>query len=143
MNPSFSPKKFREMLVQILFSKEVGNSQFDDLAELLMQELKVSMSQFEAAHAKALLILESAKQLDEKIENLSQSYEVERIGKVEKNILRLSLYELLENQLPLEVIIAEAIRLTKKFSSDSSVSFVTALLNGIVADGKNASLPSP
>nr|NGX48373.1 hypothetical protein [Chlamydiota bacterium] len=61
-------------------------------------------------------------------------YELERISRIERSILRLGLYELLYTDLPDKVAITEAIRLTRKFATAEGGAFVNALLDAIYKD---------
>ena len=71
-------------------------------------------------------------EIDAVIAKTSQSYAFERIQSVERNILRLAVYELLyDPEMPPKVALAEAVRLTRKFGSPEAAAFVNALLDGI------------
>ncbi len=134
MNSSLSPKKLREIVVQILYSKETGACDQLELSDFFMKEMKVTKAQISSACEQAEFIFSRRGELDEKIASSAASYQLERIGKVEKNILRLAVMDVLEKRLPPEVIIAEATRLTRKFCTDSSVSFVHAIVNVIMGE---------
>ena len=134
MKSSFSPKKFREIVVQILYSLDAGVVDREELISLLMAELKVTKTQVSSAYEMAELVFEKRAELDEKITSVSASYNFERIGRVEKNILRLAARDFFEEVLPKEVIISEATRLTRKFSTDSSATFVQAIANALIGN---------
>lgn len=140
MKSSFPPKKFREIVVQILYSLDADVLDREELISLLMAELKVAKTQVSSAYEMAELIFEKREELDLKITQVSASYNFERIGKVEKNILRLAARDFFEQVLPKEVIIAEAIRLTRKFSTDSSATFVQAIANALIGT-QNTGIP--
>jgi N utilization substance protein B len=125
-------QKFREIVFLALFALDLGSEE-ESAAEIIMSELKVTkkaaMAGFERAHAAALL----KEEFDKLIAEASSSYDLERIPNVEKNVMRLSLYEMFhDDEIPPKVAIAEACRLTHKFSSPESVSFVNALLDKIM-----------
>ena len=71
-------------------------------------------------------------QLDEKIKAASKDYSLERIDLLDRNILRLALFEFLENETAPEVILAEALRLSKKFSTKEAGKFVHAVLDALI-----------
>lgn len=73
----------------------------------------------------------NAAQIDKQIEQKSQHWRLERMPVVDRNILRLAIYELTGNALPAPVIIDEALELARQFASDESVSFINGVLDAI------------
>lgn len=126
------PQKFREIVFQILYSAGFPVPETEETALMLMNELKVTKKAVLEAHAKVKQIESKLPLIDEKIGAYSTGYSFERISRVEKTILRLSLHELLfEPSLPSLVSIAEAIRLTRKFGTPESAHFVNAILDRV------------
>lgn len=123
-------QKFREIVFQVLYSFDMGNSDHKELARMLMKELNVTQRTLKNAMERAEEILEKKDELDDKIKDVSISYSFDRVPIVEKNILRLALFELFfDKEIPPKVAIAEAIRLSRKFSTPESASFINALLD--------------
>lgn len=83
---------------------------------------------------KALAIYEKKSELDQIIQKNVQGYELERISKVERNILRLSIFELQEEGISNSIMIAEGIRLCRKFGSIDSARFIHALLDAVIKE---------
>ncbi|CDZ80359.1 hypothetical protein BN1013_00869 [Candidatus Rubidus massiliensis] len=124
--------KFREIVLQLLYSYDIGRSNPEDMIEILMKEVEVTKKTVREAQVKADKILAALPELDQKIADASTAYNFERIQSVERNVLRLSLYELfIENEIPPKVAISEGIRLAKKFASPEGAKFVNALLDTI------------
>jgi N utilization substance protein B len=73
----------------------------------------------------------NAAQIDKQIEQKSQHWRLERMPVVDRNILRLAIYELTVNALPAPVIIDEALELARQFASDESVSFINGVLDAV------------
>lgn len=126
---SFSLKKFREIVLQLLFSIDMGGAEEEDLIPFLMHELKTTRKIVKEAYAQASGIYAKRESLDQKIALLSQSYAFERIGRVERNILRWGFFEQDGGLLDKAVVISEAIRLARKFSTPESADYVNALLD--------------
>jgi N utilization substance protein B len=125
-------KKMREIVFQLLYSSERGYSDEQDLIELIMKELAVTKSIVRQALEKVYLIQNHKSEIDAAISKTSQSYTFDRIQSVEINILRLAVYELLiESITPPKVIIAEAMRLARKFGTPESASFINAILDNM------------
>lgn len=106
--------------------------------EIVMDTLEVSKSSVRAGLARKEKIAAKLTEIDILLTEHSEEYALERIPKVERNILRLAIYELVfEKELPEAVVISEAIRLTKKFATPEAISFVHALLSSAFAACSN------
>lgn len=126
-------QKFREIVFQLLFSYDMAEPHREDMAALLMKELSVTRKTLREAQEKVDRILSQIAVIDEQIASISQSYEFSRIQRVEKNILRLGVYELfMDDAVPQKVAIVEAMRLTRKFSTKEAASFVNAVLDALM-----------
>lgn len=132
-----SPQKAREYLFQLLYSWDLNpeplqSSDNESWSKIMQSELHLSARELKELKAKACAIFKHYAQLDPLITEQSQSYEFARIQSVEKTILRLCLYELVVSQeLPPKVALAEAIRLTRKFSTAEAADFVNAILDAL------------
>jgi len=78
-------------------------------------------------------VRENQREIDRYIEGASHRWRVDRMDRVDRNILRMGVYELLFcDDIPMKVAINEAVELSKKFgSSDDSKGFVNAILDRI------------
>ncbi len=125
-------KKFREMVFQLLYSHNLSEAGRDDMVPMMREQLNVPRSVLHQAHARMLDVVKHQEEFDHLIKETSLEYEVERIQRVEMNILRLGLYEMLyDDHVPPKVAIAEALRLGKKFSTPESVKFLNAILDSV------------
>jgi N utilization substance protein B len=78
-------------------------------------------------------------ELDELITKFSRNYQLSRLAAVDRNILRLAVYEILyNNEVPPVVAINEAIELAKEYGSEESGRFVNGLLDRIRAESPRA-----
>ena len=74
-------------------------------------------------------------EIDELIRSQTDHWRLERMPAVDRNILRLAVYEFLyQIDVPKLVVIDEAIELAKKFGSDQSGRFVNGLLDGLIKE---------
>ncbi len=73
----------------------------------------------------------NAADIDKKIEAKSANWRLERMAVVDRNILRLAIYELGRNELPGPVVIDEALELARQFSGDESLSFINGVLDAV------------
>lgn len=127
---SLHPQKAREILFLMLFAKTHATLDKEATENLIMEQLKVSRSNIQEGWKKLEEMQPFLPKIDEKIEQIATSYDFDRIQAIEKTALRLAGYELLyEKELPRSVVIAEALRLTKKFGTPSAISFVNAIID--------------
>jgi transcription antitermination protein NusB len=73
----------------------------------------------------------NAAEIDKSIEAKSEHWRLERMPVVDRNILRLAIYELGQQAVPAPVIIDEALELARKFSNDESISFINGILDAV------------
>ncbi len=77
--------------------------------------------------------LSNLQEIDDLIRSQAEHWRLERMPAVDRNILRLAIYEFLyEPDVPKLVIVDEAIELAKKFGSEDSSRFVNGLLDGLL-----------
>ncbi|MGH2507517.1 MAG: transcription antitermination factor NusB, partial [Ktedonobacteraceae bacterium] len=72
-------------------------------------------------------------ELDGLLRSQAEHWRLERMAAVDRNILRLGLYELLHSpEIPHPVVLDEALELARRFSTMDSVSFINGILDGIL-----------
>jgi transcription antitermination protein NusB len=70
-------------------------------------------------------------EIDKQIVEHSANWRLERMPAVDRNIIRMAIYELMTKKIPPAIIIDEALDLSRRFSGDESVSFVNGVLDSI------------
>ena len=116
----------REKVLTLLFQKDMG------------QEVDVDFKNFSPqAQAFANILFENALYYknfsDEVISRFSKNWRVERIGEVERNILRMAIAEMLSfSDIPPGVTVNEAVELAKKYVSPEAGRFINGILRNIV-----------
>jgi len=127
----------RSIILQTLF--ELDFNGFDDArTELALNhclgEFGIGIDNPEFIKDSAIGVVKKRKILDEVIEKAAPEWPIEKISMVDRNILRLGLYELLfgdREQVPPKVAINEAIELAKSFGGENSGRFVNGVLGAI------------
>ena len=76
-----------------------------------------------------------ATSLDTEIAGAADNWRLERIGAIERAILRLALFELHENAAPAPVVIDEAVRLAHWFAGPKAPAFINGVLDGLARRG--------
>jgi len=74
--------------------------------------------------------------LDTTIGDASSDWRPERLGALERNILRIALYELDRDEVPLEVAIDEAVRLARRYASEDAAKLVNGILGKVAKEAK-------
>lgn len=75
--------------------------------------------------------VDNAEKIDKQIEAKSEHWRLERMPVVDRNILRLAIYELSQGTVPAPVVIDEALELARQFSSDESLPFINGVLDAV------------
>ena len=78
------------------------------------------------------------REIDQRITAKSEHWRLERMPAVDRNILRLAVYEMTELETPAPVVIDEALELARQFSGDESVSFINGVLDAVRRDAGSA-----
>ena len=126
--PSTSPTRSRDKVLQSLYEIEVGGAS-------LKEVLKDQFTKKNYPHYKALLegIVESQEKIDELLES-NMDRTLSSLDPIERNILRLAVYELLNNDLDKPIVINESIRLAKKYGAAQGYKYVNALIDKIAKE---------
>jgi N utilization substance protein B len=75
-----------------------------------------------------------AEELDEKVSGASEGWPADRLGALERNVLRIGVYELDQGDVPVEVAIDEAVSLAKRYASDEAGRLVNGILGRIARE---------
>jgi N utilization substance protein B len=86
------------------------------------------------ARSLAEKVVERHEELDGRITEAADEWTADRLGALERNILRLSIVELDEDAVPVEVAIDEAVTLAKRYSSEDAGRLVNGILGRVVQE---------
>jgi N utilization substance protein B len=78
-----------------------------------------------------------ASDIDNRISTKSENWKIERMPAVDRNILRLAIYEMSQQSTPPAVVIDEALELARQFSGEESVSFINGVLDAVHKELRN------
>jgi N utilization substance protein B len=121
----------RETIIGLLYAQDVGNDAISKYKDEIFEEKKIRNQQKKFALELYHGILENIDAIDKAINEYLKEWELEKVGKVERALLRLGAYELLYTRLDSAVVINEAIELAKEFGNDTSSKFVNGVLDSI------------
>lgn len=121
-----SRREARRAAVFILFQWDVTGQPLGSLYEGDVDEYARGLAERVAEHAA---------ELDERITAVSDEWTADRLGAVERNVLRVALEELDEGAVPLEVVLDEAVTLAKRYASEDAARLVNGILGRIAREG--------
>jgi transcription antitermination protein NusB len=127
--------KARERAVQALYQIDVAATDLDEALSRFWKSFEpVEREVMDLAEALVRGVAQHRREIDEAIERVSTHWRLDRMARVDRNILRLAVHELVHRpKVPVKVVINEAIELGKKYGSESSGAFINGVLDRIAA----------
>lgn len=120
----------REELFKITFEAELNEVKVDEVLNDYLQRDDVKLSDNEKAfvekYVKGMAINQEA--IIDTLKNNITGWSLERIGNVEKALLKISTYEILFEDVPTEIIVNEVVELAKKYGDEKSHEFINGVL---------------
>lgn len=130
-------RKAREIALQVLFQVDVGKVLPERALLYTLNEFLITGNTAQFARELAEGTYNNQKFIDETLKNYSVDWDLPRMANIDRNILRLALYEMFyEQDTPYSVVIDEALELAKKYSHDDSVRFINGILGQIARKHK-------
>ena len=126
-------RKARELALQMLYQHDLSGNAADAIIGTFedLQKSKVNTREFAVRIFRGTI--ENMGKIDEMIVAQADNWRLERMAVVDRNIIRLSVYEFLhESETPKLVVIDEAIEIAKKIGNDKSSQFINGILDGIL-----------
>jgi N utilization substance protein B len=132
-----SRRKARECALQMLFAADVAEMPADEVirtywSELGESDLDETARQFSTRLAEGTLA--KLELLDERIRSRAEHWRISRMAVVDRNILRLAVYEFLYEPTPRTVAINEALEIARRFSTYEATQFINGILDAIKRD---------
>ena len=132
-----SRRKARECALQMLFAADVSHARVDELVRTYWAELgdaDVEPAAQEFATRLAAGTLAHLAELDERIRSRAEHWRISRMAVVDRNILRLAVYEFTHEPTPRTVAINEALEIARRFSTYEATQFINGILDAIKRD---------
>jgi N utilization substance protein B len=126
---AISRREARRAAVFMLFQWDVTGRALGSLYEGEVDEYTLQLAEAVSEHA-ALL--------DARITLASDDWTADRLGAVERNILRVALEELDQGEVPVEVVLDEAVTLAKRYASEDAGRLVNGILGKLVREGQRS-----
>ena len=137
-------RRSREHALQVLFAWDQRKQPIEDAIAAFYETLSSQGPDDEPGAADADEFMESlvrgtvakSAEIDLRIVAKSENWRLERRPAVDRNILRLAVYEMAEVGTPAAIVIDEALELARQFSGDESVAFVNGVLDAVRRDAQ-------
>lgn len=127
-----SRRKARELALQMLFQWEVGGNTPNHIISTFLRAQKAEADVQEFARTLFEGTVQEVDHLDHLVRERAEHWRLERMAVVDRNVLRLALYELLHRpETPAAVVINEALEIARRFSGTDSAEFVNGVLDGV------------
>ncbi len=132
-----SRRKARECALQMLFAADVAGAAPDEVLRTYWAQLgepETENAAREFATRLAAGTLAHLDTLDERIRSRAEHWRIPRMAIVDRNILRLAVYEFLYEPTPRTVAINEALEIARRFSTYEATQFINGILDAIKRD---------
>lgn len=129
--------KARECALQMLFAADMAGSRGETLTEDYWNELgdaAIDDKTREFANSLACGTLDNLEAVDDRIRTRAEHWRIERMAIVDRNVLRLAVYEFLYRDTPDTVVINEGLETARRFSTYEATQFINGILDGIKHD---------
>jgi N utilization substance protein B len=130
-------RKARECALQMLFAADVSKTSGDVLTDAYWNEIgetEADESLRVFSSRLALGALDKLEAVDERIKTRAEHWRIERMAIVDRNVLRLAVYEFLFEDTPHTVVINEALEIARRFSTFEATQFINGILDAIKHD---------
>jgi transcription antitermination factor NusB len=127
-------RKARELAMQSMFLWDSNGSRDADLARQLIEDGTEDLPMRETATLMAAGAWEQREAIDERVERVAPQWPPRRQPGVDRNLIRLAVWEMTNSDTPPKVVIDEAIEMAKKFSTEQSPAFVNGVLDAVLKE---------
>jgi len=125
-------RQARALTVQVLFHMEFGQDDPEESFRLISENFDSPPEILDFSRQQVLGIWKNREDLDKLISQASKHWRLERMSRVDRNILRVGVFEMLfMKDIPPKVSIDEAVELGKTFGTEESGAFINGILDNI------------
>jgi transcription antitermination protein NusB len=124
-------RKGRELALQMLYQWDVGREPVESVVESSSELQSAGDAAREFASRLVEGTVDRVEEIDRILIETSEHWRLGRMSTVDRNVLRLAVYELLAKETPPGVVINEALEVAKRFSSPESAAFVNGVLDAV------------
>ena len=120
----------RSRALQALYAADLRDfSKLRRIASHVFDDLAIDAGERAVASRIVATVSEHAAEIDRELTEVTANWRFERLGAIERSVLRLAAAELRRGDTPVKVVIQEAVRLAERFGSERSARFVNGVLD--------------
>jgi N utilization substance protein B len=128
-------RQARIVALQTLYEINCSIHKPEAVSARLLEEKALPKEAADFARRLVTGVLENNQDIDNVIGKFAPAFPVEQIATIDRNILRLAIFEVLfDNKVPVKAAINEAVELAKSFGGDTSPKFINGVLGSVAAD---------
>ena len=132
-------KNARELILKVLFQIDVGKLPVEEALETAFEQVRPTDEDQAYVGEVVRGVMAEHQELDNIIAGLAEGWRLDRLAKVDKNVLRTALYELRHRrEFPPGEVINDAVDTAKKYSTEDSGRFVNGILGSFLRDREAA-----
>ncbi len=125
-------RRARMLALKVLYEVDSAGHKAEEVLSRLLVEERLPEDNANFSHDLVTGVIQNREKIDQNIQNFAPAWPIEQIPAVDRNILRLAIFEILiDNKVPVKVAINEAVELAKAFGADSSSKFVNGVLGSV------------
>jgi len=124
-------RRAREHALQVLFQIDLTGGATGEVLERFWAGLEIDDGVREFTERLVRGVLAEREAIDRRVVGAAERWKLERMPVVDRNVLRLAVFELLADESPPPVVIDEAIEVAKRFGGEESAGFINGVLDTI------------
>jgi len=126
-------RKARMMALQALYEVDSSGHNIEESLGRMLEEEELPEENANFARSLVMGVIQNMDKIDESIKSYAPAWPLNQIPVIDRNILRLAIFEILidNTKVPVKVAINEAVELAKTFGADSSSKFVNGVLGSV------------
>lgn len=122
----------RARVLQALYAWDLrAGEKLDRVATQIWDDLSVPPDERKLASLLVRVVIEHGKELDAELADVTTNWRLERLGVIDRCVLRLAAAELRRGDTPPRVVIQEAVRLAERYGTVKSAKFVNGVLDAL------------
>ena len=127
-------RRARALALQALYEVDAARHDAAEVVSRLLAGEELAEENTSFVHELVNGVIQNKKKIDENIQSFAPAWPIEQMPIVDRNILRLAIFEILfDNKVSVKIAINEAVELAKNFGSDNSSKFVNGVLGSVSA----------
>jgi N utilization substance protein B len=130
-------RQARKTAVSLVYAFDLGNNKIEKFADEIFEERKIRNKQKKFAQRLFNGVLENISAIDRNLKKHITGWEFERIGHIEKAILRIGAFEILYTDTDNAIVINEAIEIAKELGAEQSPKFINGVLDSLSKEVNN------